>query len=266
MRVDHRSQLDYEWWASNGPTAGYLFRLALEIAPTNTALPDESLRAISLHVVGPAKAAACTASVSSVPCASGGEHISVIVGQQEPVAALSIVLSAPRGAGYADDSTFPDIGPPESYRTMTIDRATSPPVLGQFEYRPTTSKQGTSARPGWDLVWLGTQRQRTSGKTLIASMVDCWYPASYMRSVRGYLSGADLTLVDPPPTTLTGAHIAFTAQLQAYTGINYALLAGRVVAANEGHVVDQCEIWSERGQLLAVSSTFSVTETSCAPV
>src|SRR6266581_7192672 len=36
--------LDYGWWASNGPTAGYLMRLALD------AIGDAGIRRIDLHV------------------------------------------------------------------------------------------------------------------------------------------------------------------------------------------------------------------------
>jgi len=127
-----------------------------------------------------------------------------------------------------------------------------PPVTGQFTYRPATNPDGTSPQPGWDLVWISPRSGQYSGREHTAKILDCWYPASYMRAVREHLGRAQppSELRQPAATNLLGAHVEFTSPDEAYADLSNALLASRLKSSADGYQFEQQEIWSDRGDLL----------------
>jgi hypothetical protein len=246
-----RSSLDYGWWASNGPTAGYLHRLGLDAA---TPGQDDVARArrIDLHVFGPARAAGYTTAVSSQH-GSDGLDLATVTFQQDRVFATASVL-ATRDRGRSDEgiATPPGVLPPDVYRPMPTPSPTLPPVTARFEYRPVTPDDLLASYPQWDAVWITPTDESLEGRRFVASAVDCWYPAHFMRAVRDHLAG-DGPLEQPAPTTLTAATLTFTAPSSAYRDVSVALLANRLTAVVEGHFFERAQIWSTRGELLATA-------------
>jgi hypothetical protein len=100
-------QLDFGWWASNGPTAGYLMRLALEALDHNVD-SDAKVRRIDLHVLRLAAAAPFDVNVSTNPGAAGLHLVTVTFGQIEPFAVASLTLGAAERR------------PPSSSRTTSV--------------------------------------------------------------------------------------------------------------------------------------------------
>jgi hypothetical protein len=87
---------------------------------------------------------------------------------------------------------------------------------------------------------------------MIATMIDCWYPANHMAVVRDHVTGTTAALTDPPATTLMGAHLSFTAPEECYSDVRLVLLASRLDSIVDGHHFEQTEVWSEDKRLLAV--------------
>jgi hypothetical protein len=123
---------------------------------------------------------------------------------------------------------------------MEMRRSSLPPVTGQFRYRPATNSDGASPQPGWDLVWVSPRSGQYSGREHIAKILDCWYPASYMRAVREHLGRMQPLneLSEPAATNLLGAHVEFTSRDEAYTDLTPAFIAfqQRGVAQDERNV------------------------------
>jgi len=135
---------------------------------------------------------------------------------------------------------------------MTTPSPTLPPVTARFTYRPVTADNGSYS--GLDSVWLQPRDRSTAGPAGVATMIDCWYPAHYMRAVSNHLRGVDPLVEEPPATNLLGAHIMFPSPETAYGSVGFALLATKVTSATEGHYHDHVELWSERGDLLATAA------------
>jgi hypothetical protein len=245
-------RLDFGWWASNGPTAGYLLSIVLESVGRLPGLHSVTPRSADLHIVRLAAADDFDVTAAFAEAAGGVATVMVTLAQREPFATAAVQV----GRRLAEESIAPSqrLGafPPEVYAEMEMRRSSLPPVTGQFRYRPATNPDGASPQPGWDLVWVSPRSGQYSGREHIAKILDCWYPASYMRAVREHLGRMQplIELSEPAATNLLGAHVEFTSRDEAYTDLTNALLASRVKASADGYQFEQQEIWSDRGDLL----------------
>lgn len=127
-----------------------------------------------------------------------------------------------------------------------------PPVTGQFVYRPTTRVDGPEPKPEWDLVWVTPTDPGLRGRGLVASVIDSWYPAHFMRAVREHLR-TGLPTEEPAPTVLVAASLSFTAADPAYERARHLLLATQLTSTAGGRVFERSEVWSDRGSLLATA-------------
>jgi len=244
-----RPRLDFGWWASNGPTGGYLASLALDRECQETELDATGVRSVELSVL---RLAAADTYVTDVSVAAGPARIalaSVTFNQQdEPFAQASVYFSPSVGGSNPDDCRPPGALPPEAYAELASNRLNGPPVMGQFVYRPTTDPDGQSPKPGWDLVWVRPVRSM-SGRSSVARLVDSWYPPNHTRAVRNYLTG-HAELAEPPTVSLLRASIVFPAPEDAYRNMNFVLVANQLDIVTNGHYFEQTEVWSENGDLL----------------
>ena len=245
-------RLDFGWWASNAPTGGYLTRLSLEEAGRVTSADASTARCVDLHVLRLAAADDFETSVEVAAGPSGLALVTVTFRQARPFAVASVYFSPSDSAAstYVADADPPAALPPLAYAEMTADRVAGPPVTSQFRYRPTTGPDGAGPRPGWDVFWVQPAGRHAVGRAGVVGMVDCWYPPSYMRSVREYLRDPQDALTEPDASNLLGVQVLFSAADSSYDNTNFALVANRLSAGTDGHYFEHSEIWSERGELL----------------
>jgi hypothetical protein len=126
-------RLDYGWWASNGPTAGYLVSLALESVGRLPGLDSVTPRSVDLRVVRLPAAADFDVTATSAQSAGGVVTVALTFAQRVPFATASVQV----GLRLADESiTTPSQRlyalPPEVYGEMDTRRTSLPPVTGQF--------------------------------------------------------------------------------------------------------------------------------------
>ena len=244
-------RLDFGWWANNGPTAGYLVRLTLEAAAH--AVPadsDTDVRHVSLHLLSLPPVGPFESVVSARPGPDGTGVVSVTFAQSRLFAVASLSLGSNQGESGPGDASPPPVLPPEAYRPMIMSSLVVPPVTSHFEYRPVFEMDGPGPREGWDLVWVTPLDERLRGQALVASMIDSWYPPSFMRSVRVHL-GSGRPLSQPAPPVLTAVTVSFTAEQNEYDHVHDALLANQIAATTDGYCFERSEVWSDDGVLLA---------------
>jgi hypothetical protein len=245
-------RLDFGWWASDAPIGGYLTRLSLEEAGRVTGADVSTARCVDLHVLQLAAADDFETSVEVAAGPSGLALVTVTFRQARPFAVASVYFSPSDGSAsaYLADADPPAALPPLAYAEMTMAGTAGPPVTSQFRYRPTTGPDGTGPRPGWDVVWVQPARRHAVGRAGVVGMIDCWYPPSYMRSVREYLRDPRDALTDPGATNLMGVQVLFSAPDSSYDNTKFALVANRMSTGTDGHHFEHSEIWSEQGELL----------------
>ena len=251
--------LDGAWWASNGPTGGYLTRLALEIACSTTATENVPARSVDLHVLRLARPGPFEILVETVGQVVPGALVMMTFLQEETFALALVSFSPERGSNDGGDETPPAAYPPHAYAELSKDETTLPPVTAQFRYRPTTNIDGSELRPGWDAVWIEPLHISPIARASAAGAIDCWYPPNSMRSVREFLRGSS-ELRDPPPTNLLGVQTLFPARDAAYESMSWVLLANRLTTSVDGHYFEHSEIWSETGDLLVSSQLLRCNE------
>jgi hypothetical protein len=177
--------------------------------------------------------------------------MSVLFHQETLFAAASVYTTPPLQAPRIRVTAPPVAFPPEAYPVMAMPPETAPPVTGRFEYRPVPAVSGdASGTP--DLVWV-RHRQPVRGRVGAAQSIDCWYPALMMNAVNQFLRGDVPHLMEAPATNLLSVHTVFPGPDDAYEADGSLLLASRLVAATDGHSFEGIEVWSESGELLAVS-------------
>ena len=183
---------------------------------------------------------------------SGLALVTVTFRQARPFAVASVYFSPSDGSAppYLADADPPAALPPLAYAEKTMGGTAGPPVTSQFRYRPTTGLDGTGPRPGWDVFWVQPARRHAVGRAGVVGMIDCWYPPSYMRSVREYLRDPRDALTEPGATNLMGVQVLFSAPDSSYDNTNFALVANRMSTGTDGHYFEHSEVWSEQGELL----------------
>src|SRR5690348_3366293 len=95
------ASLDFGWWASNGPTAGYLVSLVLESVGRLPGLDSVTPRTVDLRIVRLAAADDFDVTPVFAEAAGGVATVTVTLAQREPFAAASVQL----GSRLAKEST-----------------------------------------------------------------------------------------------------------------------------------------------------------------
>ena len=145
-------QLDIGWWASNGPTAGYLLSLVLGGVGRIPAVDSLTPRSVDLRIVRLAAAADFDMTAAFAQAAGGVVTVVLTLAQGEPFATASVQLGRRLAEESIPQSHRLGVLPPTAYPAMEMRRSGAPPVTGRFTYRPTTNRDGTSPQPGSDLV------------------------------------------------------------------------------------------------------------------
>lgn len=245
------STLDFDWWASNGPTAGHLFQLAISSVEGAGLLEVSSPSTVDLQVFGfgtPGEVKLEGQYVAPLPY--GNDALAMIsFVQGNPFALAHVEIPGARNGPELTGAIAPAVLAPSKYPRMTEMKV---PVTHNFYFRPTGLANRPTPKPGWDVVWIEPRRDHARRKELVASIVDAWYPAHFLRVVHDYLGGDSNPLQDPPSSRLLGGRLLFTAPDGEYDHLDRVLFASRLDATVGGRHFEQAEIWSERRVLLAV--------------
>ena len=166
-------RLNFGWWASNGPTAGYLVSLVLESVGRLSGLDSVTPRSVDLRIVRLAAADDFDVTAAFAQAAGGVATVMVTLAQREPFATASVQL----GRRLAEESIAPShrlsAFPPEAYAEMEMGRpdrhrsqASSRTVRPQTRTAPARSPAGTSCGSARALV--STQGANTPPRSSIA--------------------------------------------------------------------------------------------------
>lgn len=249
---DHASTaegtLDFKWWASDGPTGGYLISLAIDSASRAGQMGNTTGLRVDLRIVGGAAADAYEASLVTVENESGWKTAIVFQQKNTPFAIASL-----RGAPSEQGTSVPSSVPPHALPAQAYDEMAwqqpSPPVTSQFSYRPVVSSDGTGLFSDWDLVWIRPTSSDAVGYGA-TGVVDSWYPANFMRAVREFLRGETSVLREPSATELLTVQATIPHPQQPLAPDEHVLLASHLTAASSRHYDERFEIWSESGDIL----------------
>src|SRR5260370_28425854 len=166
------SALACGWWASDGPSAGYLARRTSDALEQSPDAGRGQVRHAHVQVLRLPAADAIDISVARASGTHGISRLTVTFGQGGEFAVATLTVGPRLGHSGTGDGTPPAALPLDAYVPMITPSPTLPPVTGRFEYRPTTDQDGRGPRPGWDVVWVTPPDHRLRGLALVASIID----------------------------------------------------------------------------------------------
>ena len=115
--TETRGTLDFGWWASNGPTAGYLMRLALD-AIGDACGTDAGVRRIELRVSRLASAGPFELAIAGAADPADIELLRLTFDQGRPFATATVLRAWAAGAEVGGDASPPAALPRDAYRPM----------------------------------------------------------------------------------------------------------------------------------------------------
>src|SRR5258708_8079272 len=135
-----QSPLDYGWWASDGPTAGYLVRRAIDALEQSPDAGRGQVRHAHVQVLRLAAADAIDISVARASGTHGIGRVTVTFGQGGELAVATLTVGPRLGHSGTGDRTPPAALPLQAYVPTTPPSPSLPPGTSRFEYRPTTDQ------------------------------------------------------------------------------------------------------------------------------
>jgi hypothetical protein len=233
--------------AFGGLTIASLAR-AIELAAGS---PDRSLRSLTAELPAPVMVGLAEIHVEPVRAGSGQSTITARLVQDGEVRAIAVaVLARPRAPGAA---TFCELERPalRPWRDMPAPPRLpggAPTFTQHFEYRTDGPFPYTSGKEARVQGWIRARNAGAlEGGAYLAAMADAWWPATFTRAAAPFAVGT----------------VAFTLQVVGTPGrfdpaVPLAYRA-HVWVQSEGWFVEQRELWSEDGRLLALNQqTFAV--------
>jgi hypothetical protein len=232
--------------AFGGLTIAALVR-AIELAAES---PDRTLRSLTVELPAAVLVGLAEIHVEPVRVGSGQSTMTARLLQDGDTRAIAVaVLARPRAPGAA---TFCELEPPalRPWRDMPAPARLSgaPTFARHFEYRTDGPFPFTSGKEARAQGWVRAHNAGAlEGGAYLAAMADAWWPASFTRAAAPFLIGTvayTLQVVGTPGRLDPAVPLAYRAH---------------VWAQSEGWFVEQRELWSEDGQLLALNQqTFAV--------
>lgn len=226
--------------AYGGLVIGGMVRAALHADPD----PARPVRAVDAHLLGPVVAGGAALRVTPLRNGSNVAASRVVVEQGGEVQAQATVV---RGR---DRPSFPDWIQVEAPRPppwpevpeLVVPREIAPPFVQAFEFRPRGPLPYTGGEEAWSEGWI---RERPAARrrdaAWLAALADAWWLACVVR-VPGLRPAATLiytlhVLVDPG----------------ALDPVAPLYFRGRGLVMRGGYGVEQRELWTAGGELVALN-------------
>jgi acyl-CoA thioesterase len=251
QRVDadlFRATIDPKWWVLRGPNGGYVSAILQRAMTEAVGDPRRSARSLTVHfltppAVGPVEVQTRidregrSLTSTSARLLQDGHLLATAVG----------AFSAGRTAIEYSELEMPDVPPPDQ---VPINMAEGAPAHAQmFDWRPAIGQvpfsMGDQAITGG---WFRLKEPQAADPVVVAAYADGWFPALFFRTREP---------VGVPTIDLT-IHFRAGLPLPDARPEDYYLVVFRAPLSHDGFVVEDGEIWSQNGQLVAQARQLAV--------
>ena len=244
----YAARMDPRWWVIRGPNGGYVAAI-LQRALTDTV--DNNLRAarsLTVHFLTPPDAGAIEIHTRIEREGGSLTSTSARLMQGERLIALAVgAFSAGRTAVEYSEAKMPDVPPPDEVPSRVIEGA--PPHAEMLDWRPAIGSVDFTA--GGDAItggWFRLREPQLADPVVLTSYADNWYPALFFRTREPVgIPTVDFTM-----------HFRAGLPLPNACPEDYYLVVFRAPLSHDGFVVEDGEIWSQDGQLVAQSRQLAV--------
>lgn len=239
-----------KWWGDRSPHGGYLASLMLKAMRETIADATRPPRSLSVHFLAPPRDGSVT--IATRIERSGRVLTSASATLRQGDAALALALasfsSSWPGLDYRE-RLMPETPPPDALAPAPIVDGLAPEFFKNFDARPAIGERPfSSAGTAMSGGWIRTAEPRVLDEVLITVFADAWFPTIFAR----------LSAPVPVPTVDLTLHFRTPLPLEGAAPDAFCLAVFSSEMAYEGFFVEDGEMWSENGQLLAQSRQLGV--------
>lgn len=237
------------WQQGRGAYGGLTLAALVRAIEIHTNTPERALRSLTAELPGPNLAEHSQITVDDLRLGSGQSTVRAQLTQAGELKAHAVaVLGRARASTVGD---YNELAAPEqpSWRDQPVlPLAGGPTFLQHFEFRSTAPAPFTGAPTAKTQGWVRPVRPASlSSAAYLTALIDAWWPAMFVRATAPALVGTvafTLQLVGEVPPLPPEIPLAYRAH---------------VWSLSQGYFVEQRELWTEHGQLLALNQqTFAV--------
>jgi acyl-CoA thioesterase len=235
------ASIDRKWWVIRGPNGGYvaaILQRAMTQAVDDAGRPARSL---TVHFLTPPQVGPVEIHTRIEREGRSLTSVSARLMQGERLIAVAVgAFSAGRGAVEYSEAEMPDVPPPDAVPSRLIEGA--PPHAEMLDWKPAIGSPdfaaGDRAITGG---WFRLREPQLADPVVLTSYADNWFPALFFRTREP---------VGVPTVDFT-VHFRAALPLPTAHPEDYYLVVFRAPLAHDGFVVEDGEIWSQDGQLVA---------------
>ena len=235
--------IDEAWWVYRGPHGGYVGAIVMRAMLEAVGDPSRSARSFTIHYLAPPKVG--PVEVETAIERSGRAMTSVsarLIQDGQPMALALGAFSRARTAPEYDDMRMPDVPPPSDVPPMSMEA--SPPHIRFFDHRqaigPAPFSGGDEAVSGG---WLRLAEPQLLDAPLLVEYADGWMPAVFSRTQERV----------GVPTVDLSVHFRVPVPMPEASPEDFVLAVFRSPLARDGFLVEDGQIWSQSGELIAAS-------------
>jgi acyl-CoA thioesterase len=236
-----KARIDPTWWVIRGPNGGYVAAIVQRAMTEAVGDAGRPARSLTVHFLTPPDAGPVeihtrieregrSLTSTSARLTQGHRLIATAVG----------AFSVGRESVEYSEAVMPDVPPPEDVASRVIQGA--PPHAEMFDWKPAIGPVDFTA--GGRAVtggWFRLREPQLADPVVLTSYADNWYPALFFRTREP---------VGVPTVDFT-VHFRVGLPLPDADPEDYYLLVFRAPLAHDGFVVEDGEIWSQDGRLVA---------------
>lgn len=242
VRADlYSARIDPKWWVIRGPNGGYVAAILQRAMTEAVGDGGRPARSLTVHFLTPPESGPVEIHTRIERAGRSLTSTSARLVQGERLIATAVgAFSAGREAVEYSEAEMPDVPPPGNVPSRLIEGA--PPHAEMFDWKPAIgpvdfSAGGRASTGGWFRL----REPQLADPVVLTSYADNWYPALFFRTREP---------VGVPTVDFT-VHFRTGLPLPDAKPEDYYLLAFRAPLSHDGFVVEDGEIWSQDGQLVA---------------
>lgn len=236
------TDIDPDWFVQTGPNGGYVAALLMRAFVTVVDEPVRAARSLSVHYLQPAAAGPARVEVDVLRAGRSLSFLSARLIQGERLVATATAAFGSGRSDLAFQTVRPpdDLPAPEELTPPETPEGLTPPIARRLDYRPTGLPRLLSGADAEFWCWLRLREPGLVDATVLSLYVDAMIPALFLRAT---------TPVLVPTVDLT-VHLRSSPR-DGYDG--WCLGHVRTRTVTEGFAEEDCDIYDDRGVLLAQS-------------
>jgi len=245
----YEARIDPAWWVYRGPHGGYVGAIVMRAMVEAVGDGERVPRSFTIHYVRPPEAGPVEIVTTVEREGRSMTSMSARLLQQGETFAIALgAFSRSRPSIDYAELTMPDVPPADQAKPLAVDGA--PPHIGYFSLRPVL---GPPPFSGGDRAltggWMRLAEAQVADAPAVVAYSDAWMPAIFSR-IRDR--------VGVPTVDLT-VHFRAPVPVADVSPDDHYLVVFRTPVANDGFLVEDGEIWSPSGVLLAQSRQLAAT-------